>query len=394
MKTKSVVPWLALSLLAAAFAAGLWFAFRPEPLLVETAAVRRAPLEVTIEEQGETRAHDRYVVTAPVGGRMSRLDWHEGDGVARGQLLLTLHPLPLGAREREEADARIRSAEATERESQERIRQAETALDRASRERRRAETLRRTGDVAQRVLDDAVSGENSAREEVQAAHHRTEAARAEVARARAALLDVAGQPRSAPVPVYSPVAGRILQVIEKSERNVDAGAPLLSVGDGRRLEIVIDVLTTDAVKVCPGQTVWLDNWGGEKPLRAVVRSVEPLGFTKVSALGIEEKRVHVIADFVDAPGPLGDGYRVEARIVVWRGDNVLQAPASAVFRDGDGWAVFTAEGEFARRRSVEVGARHPQWIEIRRGLNVGDTVVTHPPRDLSDGARFRSTNSR
>lgn len=394
MKTKSVVPWLSLVLVVMALTGGLWFAFQPEPLSVETAAVRRAPLEVAIEEQGETRAHDRYVVTAPIAGRMGRLEWHEGDRVARGQLLVTLHPLPLGAREREEADARIRVAEASERESQERIRQAETALERASRERRRAETLRRSGDVAQRVLDDAVSGENSAREEVQAARHRAEAARAEVARARAALLDVAGHTRSAPLSVTSPVAGRILQVIEKSERNVEAGAPLLSIGDARRLEIVIDVLTTDAVKVRTGQTVWLDHWGGDQSLRAVVRSVEPLGFTKVSALGIEEKRVHVIADFVDAPGPLGDGYRVEARIVVWRGDNVLQAPSSAAFRDGDGWAVFTVDGEFARQRSVEVGARHPQWIEIRRGLNEGDTVITHPPRELSGGARIRPTGSR
>jgi HlyD family secretion protein len=189
------------------------------------------------------------------------------------------------------------------------------------------------------------------------------------------------------VAVRSPVAGRILRITEKSERVVAAGAPLLTLGDPQKLEIVVDVLSQDAVKVRPGMDMLIEGWGGGRTLHARVRTVEPYAFTKVSALGVEEQRVNIVGDFVDPPGPLGDGYRVEARIVAWRADQVLKVPVSALFRQGEAWAVFVVEGGRARLRMVEPGQRGAQEAEIRSGLREGETVVRHPANELKDGAR-------
>jgi HlyD family secretion protein len=174
-------------------------------------------------------------------------------------------------------------------------------------------------------------------------------------------------------------------VLEKSERVVPAGTPILSVGDAAKLEIVVDVLSTDAVKVSPGMPVLLENWGGEQPLRACVRLVEPSGFTKVSALGIEEQRVNVIADFVDAPGRLGDGYRVEARIVIWQAENVLKVPSGALFRHGQDWNVFAIENGRARARQVEIGHRSAFDAEVLRGIEEGTEVIVHPSNEIANG---------
>jgi HlyD family secretion protein len=189
--------------------------------------------------------------------------------------------------------------------------------------------------------------------------------------------------------VRAPIAGRVLRLHEESERIVPAGAPLVELGDPREIEIVVDVLSADAVKIEAGAPLWIEDWGGGQPLRASVRRVEPSGFTKVSALGVEEQRVNVIADFAEAPDGLGDGYRVEARIVVWHADDVLRVPASALFRSGEGWAVFVAEGGRSRRREVEVGARGPFEAEVEAGLAEGDAVVLHPSDRLADGVRIQ-----
>ena len=185
------------------------------------------------------------------------------------------------------------------------------------------------------------------------------------------------------------MAGRVLRVIEKSERVVPAGTPILTLGDSKQLEIVADVLSTDAVKIQPGMPVFLEGWGGDHPIRARVRLVEPGGFTKVSALGIEEKRVNVISDFVDSPGPLGDGYRVETRTVIWSGEKVLKVPQSALFRQGQGWSVFAIEGGRAKRHDVEIGHRNQAEAEILNGISAGEEVILHPSNQLNDGARVR-----
>jgi HlyD family secretion protein len=192
------------------------------------------------------------------------------------------------------------------------------------------------------------------------------------------------------IDVRAPVAGHVLRVHEESERVVLSGAPLLELGDPQAIEIVVDVLSADAVKIRPGAELWVEDWGGDRPLRATVRRVEPSGFTKVSALGVEEQRVNVIGDFADTPDGLGDGFRIEARIVVWQADDVLRVPSSALFRHGDGWAVFVMDGGVARRREVEVGARGPFEAELRGGLEEGESVVLHPSDRLGDGVRVRA----
>jgi HlyD family secretion protein len=220
-----------------------------------------------------------------------------------------------------------------------------------------------------------------------AARAREEAARSEQRAAQAALigLPVAGNAPAANVRLASPVSGRVLRVAERSERTVAAGTPVMIIGDPSRFEIVADVLSTEAVKIRPGAPARLEEWGGDKSLRAVVRLVEPYAFTKVSALGVEEQRVNVILDPVDPLGALGDGYRVEARIVVWSAADVLQVPSSALFRSGDRWMVFTVEDGRARRRQVEAGARNPYAVEIVSGLDAGATVIRYPGNELSEG---------
>jgi HlyD family secretion protein len=186
------------------------------------------------------------------------------------------------------------------------------------------------------------------------------------------------------------VRGRVLRVIEKSERVVTSGTPIVVVGDPSKLEVVVDLLSTDAVKVRPGTAMLLENWGGEAAIRARVRTVEPSAFTKVSALGIEEQRANVVADFVDPPAPLGDGYRVEARIIIWEAESVLKVPSSALFRHGDGWSVFVVESGNAVRREVEIGHRSQFEAEVLKGIEEGAQVVLHPTNQISDGSRVES----
>ncbi len=192
------------------------------------------------------------------------------------------------------------------------------------------------------------------------------------------------------ISLHAPIAGRVLRVVEKSERVVQAGAPLVVLGDPGKIEIVTDVLTTDAVNIKPGAIVFLEGWGGDRPLRAKVRLVEPAGFTKISALGVEEKRVNVIADFIDPPDGLGDGYRVETRIVTWESPDVLKIPGSATFREQDGWSVFVVDRERARRRAIQIGHRNQTEAEILSGINVGEDVILHPSNQLREGVRIRA----
>ncbi len=238
-----------------------------------------------------------------------------------------------------------------------------------------------------RYLDHELTG--ASEDELTRFRERSAVAEAEAARAaRLALAEEHAGPEGS-LRLRSPVDGRVLRIPERSERVVAPGTPLLTIGDPTRLEVVIDVLTTEAVKVQPGMPVLLEDWGGERTLAARVRLVEPLAFTKVSALGVEEQRVNVVADFVDDPGPLGDAYRVDARVVVWQGD-VLAVPASAVFRRADGMAAFVLERGRARRRAVTVGHRGAEDVEILAGLRAGEVVVRHPPNAVDDGVRVRA----
>jgi HlyD family secretion protein len=380
-----------LVLLSVAVLAVIVLALLPSPLPVETAPAAAGPLTVSIDEEGRTSARDRYTVAAPTAGRLDRVTLRAGDPVARGQQLAVLNLAPLDARERETAAGKLRAAEALRRESAENLARAQADAAQAARDRARAEQLFEKGYSALQELEQARSVETSALKGAEAARFRVEAAASEVVVAKAALLageEGAGDERRR-ISLRAPVDGRVLRVLEQSERVVTAGTPILEVGDASRLEIVVEVLSTDAVRVRPGMPVNLAAWGGEGTIPATVRTVEPAAFTKVSALGVEEQRVRVIADLAGPPGALGDGYRVEARIVTWSAASVLKVPASAVFRRAAGpdWAVFTVEESRAKLRPVVPGHRTAAEVEVLKGIAAGERVVLHPQNELRDGAR-------
>lgn len=369
----------------------LFLLLRPAPVDVETATVESGPLMVSIDDQGETRSHDRFVVSAPVTGRLMRIELHAGDAVTEGQMLAQMAPLPLSAREQDEITERVKAAEAQQREASEHVRHAQADLAQAQREHARVQKLVQNGFIAPQGAEQAANAATTAAIEAEAARLRAQSAAAEVRVARAGLVAVRGRGAGsdALVPVLAPMAGRILQLPDPSERVVTAGAPLMALGNLDKLEIVIELLSSEAVKVQPGMPVLVEGWGGAQALRARVQRVEPYAMTKVSALGVEEKRTRVIADLLDTPGALGDGYRVTARVVVWQHDHVLKAPSSALFRCRDGWCVFTAEGGEAHRRVVEIGARNAQEAQITKGLQSGQTVIRFPGNQVRDGVRVR-----
>lgn len=380
------------AVLALAVVALIVVAFLPSPLKVESSRVSRGPLRITVDDEGEARAHDRFVVAAPIAGRLTRVELEEGDSVGKGQVVALLNPLPIDERERAELTARVQGAEALKRGADEAVEHAQADHEQAMRELRRANELIESGVVSRQYQELARTAETIAKNELEAARFRAEAAAAEVKVAKAGLiaaeLEQGGSAKT--VTLRSPVRGRVLRVVEESERVVAAGAPIIILGDPRKLEIVVDLLSTDAVKVKPGYAVFLENWGGEAALRARVRVVEPSAFTKISALGIEEQRTNIVADFVDPPGALGDGYRVEARIVIWESDDVLKVPSSALFRHGDGWSVFVIEGGRAIRREVEIGHRSQFDAEVLDGIEEGADVIVHPTNQITDGAKVET----
>ena len=362
--------------------------FRPAPMRVDIGHVEKGGMQVTVDEQGETRSHDRFVVTAPVAGRLTRIELHDGDAVQENQVVAQIAPLPLSVRERNEQVARIAAAQSQHREAEELVRHAVEDLAQARRESKRVESLVKDGFMSAQAAEQARNAELTIANELEAARFRAKSAAAEVRLAKSGLIDVRGG-EGVLFKVRSPVAGRILRIQDPSERVVLPGAPLLTVGDLSKLEIVIELLSTEAMQVKPGMPVILDGWGGKQPLKAKVQRVEPYAFTKVSALGIEEKRTNVVAEFVDAPQALGDGYRVNAHIVVWAADQVNKIPASALFRCADAWCAFVVEDGRAKRRPVKIGHRNAQEAEVMEGLAPGDTVIRHPANQIEEGTRVK-----
>ena len=367
-------------------------ALRPSSVPVETAAAVRGPLRVTIDEDGETRVHHRYTLSAPAAGRLERIGLHAGDPVERGDLVARISPLPLDPRGREQAEARLRSAEAAKREADAQVDRARAALDEARRTLARTQRLAAAELVPADELDAARTEVRTLESELDSLRHRTEVAAFDAQSARAALHEGSSSPSGA-IELRSPVRGQVLKVCEECERVVQPGSELLELGDPAMLEAVVDVLSSDAVHIRPGTPVLLraGEDESEPELRARVRVVEPSGFTKVSPLGVEEQRVNIVADLVDPPGPLGigDRYRVESRIILWEGKNVLKVPSGALFRSGDRWSVFRVDGGRARLREVHLGHRNPSEAEILSGLREGDKVVLHPGDQVKDGVRVQ-----
>lgn len=388
--------WLAAAVVGILAAVVLW----PTTVPVDVGLVSRQPLVVTIDEEGETRVRDTFVVSAPVGGRVQRIEVEPGDAVRAGQVLTRVRPeLPplLDARTRADVEAALTSARATLEHARAQRQQAVDALAHAQRELRRTRDLLDGGLATRQTLDAREADALAAADAADAALHAVEAAEAETERARARLapprVDLGGRP----VVVTAPVAGVVLRRLRESESLVPGGEPLLHIGDPQRLEIVADLLSTDAVRVAPGARVLVEQWGGDRVLEARVRRVEPAGFTKVSALGVEEQRVNVVCDFVDpraAWAALGDAFRVEVRIVQWESAGVLTAPASALFRVGEGWSVYVVRNGHAHLAAVGVGHRTSQRVEVLAGLDEGDEVVVYPGDAVHDGVRVVTTDAR
>ena len=383
---------MALAALAAIALGLLVWMLAPSPLRTELAAVTVGPMQVSVGNQGQVRIHDKYVLAAPVAGRLARSGLDDGDPVARGALLATLYPLPMDPRQRGQAEARLASAQAMAREAALRVRRAGSELQLAASERARVEKLVADKFVSPQAMEKAQTVEAAARADADAARARELAAQADIRAAEAALIaaDSAAGGDQRPLALKSPVDGYVLKVHEKNERIVTAGTPLVSVGDPADYEIVVDVLSTEAVKIRPGHTMWLDDWGGNASLQAVVRLVEPVAFTKVSALGVEEQRVNVIARPVDTLGPLGDGYRVEARVVIWEGASARTVPGSSLFRVGEAWHVFVVDGGRIRERTVALGHRNQDRAEVLSGLADDAVVVRFPGNQMKDGMRVEA----
>ena len=387
---------LGLMLLGLGIATALAYGFWPKPLWVEAAVVTRQSLRVTVEAEGKTRIIDRYVLSAPVAGYLRRIELEVGDPVQRGQALLTIDPLPsevLDPRRRAQAEARVAASEASLQAARETVAAAQAEADYAKLEFERITALcQRRCVVTEAERDRAESRARQTQAQRRSAQFAVEVARHEVEAAKTALHHSAAQAGGTAretVVIHAPVDGQVLGRQRQSEGIVEAGALLLEVGDPSALEVAVDVLSADAVRIRSGTPVVLERWGGEQPLEGVTRSVEPVGFAKLSALGVEEQRVWVIADLrspAEAWSRLGEGYRVEASFIVWQGEQVLQIPASALFRQGEGWAVFVVENGQVRHRVVEIGQRGGLAVEIRSGLSEGEQVVTHPDDALQEGA--------
>ena len=381
--------WRGAILAVAVLAGVLWFLFAPSPIKVELAKVTQGPMQVSINNQGQIRAHDKYIVAAPVAAELERIVLRDGDRVKKGQVLAILHQLPLDARQQQEALARLDSAKALLQEAYARVQQTDTDMQLARKERMRIEGLVLGGFVSSQAMDRAISEEKSSSEEWRAAQSRQQAAAADVRNASSALIAFQKPEHgdSQQIRLTSPADGYALKVHETSARTVAAGAPLITIGDTGKYEAVVDVLSTDAVNIHPGNLVLLNGWGGATTLHARVRAVEPLAFTKISALGVEEQRVNVIADLVDAPGPLGDGYRIEARIVIWSAQDITKVPGSSLFRVGDAWHVFTVRNGRAREREVQTGRRNQDETQILSGLARDDIIIRYPGNQISEGVR-------
>jgi HlyD family secretion protein len=368
-------------------------AFRPNSVLVEVANVTQGSMRMTVNAEGRTRVRERYVISAPVMGRLGRIELSEGDAVKPGTILTELIPAPLDTRSINQNQAALQAAEAESRAANAQVEQASATLDQAQRDRQRFDRLVETGVVAPKVWDDAMTAEAVATKALEAAKFSANAARFRVETARAALQSATADGAGGhPIRLRSPTSGRVLRTLQESERVVQAGTPLIEIGDPGAIELVFEVLSSDAAKITRGAAIMVENSGAETTLQGHVTTVEPSAFTKVSALGIEEQRVNIIGELDESSNVLGDGYRIDGRIVIWSAPNVLKVPITALFRTGDAWTVFLARENHAVLRQVQIGHRNENEAEVLSGIGEGEVVVLYPNDSLRDGTRITSQN--
>lgn len=364
----------------------------PQSTVVDVASVTKGPMQVTIDEDGETRVRQRFVISAPVAARLSRIELEPGDRLVRGKTVLArLAPVQsslIDPRTRSELNAAVDAAKAAVGQAQAERERAAASLERARSTESRQRALFEGGAVPRDSVEAAETSRRTTEEALRAADFAVRGAEYQLQLARARLQ--APQTGGASIEITAPIDGTVLKRYHESAAVVAPGEPLLEIGDVNELEIVADFLSTDAVRIKPGADVLIEQWGGGHTLHGRVRRVEPSGFMKVSALGVEEQRVNVIIDFNDpasAGQALGDGYRVEVRVVSWRDDNVIKVPSGSLFRHQDGWAVFVVEDGQARLQRVELGQRNPTEAQILSGLSADQIVILHPPDTLGEGAR-------
>lgn len=385
---------------AAALAAAIW-AFMPAPIAVDVAAIGRGALDVSVSEEARTRVRDIYTVSAPIGGTLRRAPREVGDQVIAGETVVAViepaAPAFLDARARREAEAAVEAAQAMVALAEAQLREASVLLSKARSDFARAEQLRQSGDISASRYDEARAALATAEARVESAEATLAVRQQELQIAEARLVGPhAAGPEGAEetaccLLLRAPIDGEVLSVAQESEQVVAAGTPLLEIGDISKIEIVVEMLSSDAARVRPGFPAVIDGWGGATPLPARVRRVEPAGFTKVSALGIEEQRVIVVLDLEGAPEDrpgLGHGYRVMAHVTLERVQDALLVPLGALFRRGDAWAVYVIDGSgLARERRVEIGARTNREAVVLSGLEAGDRVILHPGDRVTDGTQ-------
>jgi HlyD family secretion protein len=389
---RRLLPWLGVMVLLSAVVWGLW----PKPVLIETGEIVRSPLTVRVSEEGKTRVRNRYVVAAPVAGTMRRVPLKPGDAVEAGKTVLTMIepvvPPLLDPRARVQAEAVVSMREAARKQTVESLAALQAALQLAQANRDRMRNVKTAGTLSEADRDRTEAEALVKSAEVRAAEFSLQVIDYELAQARAVLERPDANGSNNLIEVKSPVSGRVLNVRQESETIVTPGMPILEVGDPADIEIEAEILSRDAVTIRPGDSVEIEQWGGEKPLKARVRRIEPAAFTKISALGVEEQRVIVLSDLVDPPETaraLGDRYRVEVRVAIWHADDVLVVPSGALFREDNAWKTFIYQNGKAVLTAIEAGHSDGRLTEVLSGLRPGDKVLLHPPDVVKDGSDVR-----
>ena len=382
-----------LGVVVLAIIGGFYYALRESPTLVDVTTVFEGPMHIAIREEGTTRVRDVYTVSAPIAGHLSRTVLEEGDEVEAGRTVVaSIHPLdpPLIDR-RTEAELRAArdAARAAVALAEIELQRAETALRLANNELERAVRLFEPRVISESALQRVQNEVEMQRAQVDTARATIGVRQAELASAEARLMqpDTTGAERQGCcVNIYAPVDGVVLSVLAKSEQAVSTGTQIAEIGDPNRLEIVVDLLSADAIRVRPGARTSIVDWGGDDALAGVVRRVDPAGFTKVSALGIEEQRVNAVIDLEENGGRLGHGYRVAAELTIWECERCVQVPIGTLFRSGNNWNVFRVEGDRLRRTEVSIGRMNTEVAQVMDGLSPDDVVVMHPSDTVDDGS--------
>lgn len=387
---RRVLVWFVVVL---AVVGAIGWSFWPQPVSIDIATVARGRFQVTVEEQARTRVRDAYVVSAPIAGRLLRIGNRAGEDVVAGQSVVAQlqpsEPTFLDARTRAQAQAAVNAAEAARKSAAAAVVQAQAEVDHAVAELARSESLAGRSLVSKSDLENAQLQQRRAIAGLESARQLLKMREFELENARMLVADFRGSTNASQVvSLKAPVTGRVFRVLQQSEAIVAAGTPILEIGDANDLEVMSELLSTDAVKVLPGAAAAITDWGGPTDLAARVRLVEPSGFTKISALGVEEQRVRVVLDITeprDSWSRLGDGFRVNVRIVVWETDDAVHAPLAALFRNGDAWQAFVVRNGHAVRADVSVGQTNELDAQILNGLQPGDQVILHPSDKITDG---------